>query len=265
MEQFLAGIKSYSEVISILINTAVLGVWIFYAQLLYLNFARQRRPRLSINQTQGDDYNNHCFLVNMSKENMYVECVILFAQTSKGDSSQQIAAFYPDSEQKSSQKSPSVTQPGPLYSGEYQYLGTFGELLQSAVEEIPDQLTLPKEKEDKGKQEEEDGEQDWAKQIDTFEIRVVAICGPEERPVGGARRRFSVTPREDSIKVIPEKLVTTQMSSRAQRSEVEKWLEEWYSSSHLSGIHLKSTLTSDRILNLYLMSLITAIYTAINN
>ena len=81
----------------------------------------------------------------------------------------------------------------------------------------------------------------------------------------GARRRFSVTPREDSIKVIPEKLVTTQMSSRAQRSEVEKWLEEWYSSSHLSGIHLKSTLTSDRILNLYLMSLITAIYTAINN
>ncbi|PSO60608.1 MAG: hypothetical protein BRC40_11495 [Cyanobacteria bacterium QH_8_48_120] len=125
MEQFLAGIKSYSEVISILINTAVLGVWIFYAQLLYLNFARQRRPRLSINQTQGDNYNNHCFLVNMSKENMYVECVILFAQTSKGDSSQQIAAFYPDSEQKSSQKSPSVTQPGPLYSGEYQYLGTF--------------------------------------------------------------------------------------------------------------------------------------------
>ena len=185
MEQFLAGIKSYSEVISILINTAVLGVWMFYAQLLYLNFARQRRPRLSINQTQGDDYNNHCFLVNMSKENMYVECVILFAQTSKGDSSQQIAAFYPDSEQKSSQKSPSVTQPGPLYSGEYQYLGTFGELLQSAVEEIPDQLTLPKEKEDQGKQEEEDGEQDWAKQIDTFEIRVVAICGPEERPVGG--------------------------------------------------------------------------------
>ena len=260
MEQFLAGIKSYSEVISILINTAVLGVWIFYAQLLYLNFARQSRPRLSINQTQGDDYNNHCFLVNMSKENMYVECVILFAQTSKGDSSQQIAAFYPDSEQKSSQKSPSVTQPGPLYSGEYQYLGTFGELLQSAVEEISDQLTLPKEKEDKGKQEEEDGEQDWAKQIDTFEIRVVAICGPEERPVGGARRRFSVTPREDSIKVIPEKLVTTQMSSRTQRSEVEKWLEEWYSSFYLSGIHLKSTLTSDRILNLYLMSLITAIY-----
>ncbi|PSO93887.1 MAG: hypothetical protein BRC46_05460 [Cyanobacteria bacterium QS_6_48_18] len=151
-----------------------------------------------------------------------------------------------------------MTQPGPLYSGEYQYLGTFGELLQSAVEEIPDQLTLPKEKEDKGKQ-------DWPKQIDTFEIRVVAICGPEEHPVGGARRRFSVTPREDSIKVIPEKLVTTQMSSRAQRSEVEKWLEEWYSSSHLSGIHLKSTLTSDRILNLYLMSLITAIYTAINN
>ena len=136
--------------------------------------------------------------------------------------------------------------------------------MQSAVEEIPDQLTLPKEKEDKGKQEEEDGEQDWAKQIDTFEIRVVAICGPEERPVG-ARRRFSVTPREDSIKVIPEKLVTTQMSSRAQRSEVEKWLEEWYSSFHLSGIHLKSTLTSDRILNLYLMSIITAIYTAINN
>ena len=174
-------------------------------------------------------------------------------------------AFYPDSEQKLSQKSPSVTQPGPLYSGEYQYLGTFGELLQSAVEEIPDQLTLPKEKEDKGKQEEEDGKQDWPKQIDTFEIRVVAICGPEEHPVGGARRRFSVTPREDSIKVIPEKLVTTQMSSRAQRSEVEKWLEEWYSSSHLSGIHLKSTLTSDRILNLYLMSLITAIYTAINN
>ena len=78
-----------------------------------------------------------------------------------------------------------MTQPGPLYSGEYQYLGTFGELLQSAVEEIPDQLTLPKEKEDKGKQEEEDGKQDWPKQIDTFEIRVVAICGPEERPVGG--------------------------------------------------------------------------------
>ena len=197
MEQFLAGIKSYSEVISILINTAVLGVWIFYAQLLYLNFARQRRSRLSINQTQGDNYNNHCFLVNMSKENMYVECVILFAQTSKGDSSQQIAAFYPDSEQKSSQKSPSVTQPGPLYSGEYQYLGTFGELLQSAVEEIPDQLTLPKEKEDKGKQEEEDGEQDWAKQIDTFEIRVVAICGPEERPVGHA----------DGFPLLPVKIV----------------------------------------------------------
>ena len=32
-----------------------------------------------------------------------------------------------------------------------------------------------------------------------------------------------------------------------------------YSSSHLSGVHLNSTLTSDRILNLYLMSLRTAI------
>ncbi|PSO78778.1 MAG: hypothetical protein BRC45_16660 [Cyanobacteria bacterium QS_5_48_63] len=32
-----------------------------------------------------------------------------------------------------------------------------------------------------------------------------------------------------------------------------------YSSSHLSGVHLNSTLTIDRILNLYLMSLRTAI------
>ena len=32
-----------------------------------------------------------------------------------------------------------------------------------------------------------------------------------------------------------------------------------YSSYHLSGVHLKSTLTSNRILNLYLMSLRTAI------
>ena len=39
-----------------------------------------------------------------------------------------------------------------------------------------------------------------------------------------------------------------------------KALSSTYSSSHLSKVHLKSTLTSDRILNLYLMSLRTAIF-----
>ena len=38
-----------------------------------------------------------------------------------------------------------------------------------------------------------------------------------------------------------------------------KTIKNLYSSSHLSGVHLKFTMTSDRILNLYLMSLRTAI------
>ncbi|PSP14437.1 MAG: hypothetical protein BRC50_03380 [Cyanobacteria bacterium SW_11_48_12] len=53
-----------------------------------------------------------------------------------------------------------------------------------------------------------------------------------------------------------------------QKAAQERWRffskQALYSSSHLSGVHLKSTLTSDRILNLYLMSLRTAIFAVKN-
>jgi hypothetical protein len=220
MDQIITWIKENSEVISAIFNVATLAVWLFYAQLFYHNYARQRRPRLSLNQAQGYHLDGLCLLVNMSKENMYVECVVAVVYTSEGSFSQGITAFRPRTEQKSPQNLGSVTRQGPLSSGAYQSLGTFGELLQSAAESVKNSHKQSSPLKGKMKHE-------LTKHIDALELRVAAIYGPEDSPVG-ARRRFFVAANEYSTDIMPEKLTTTQMTGPGQRREVKKWLHQWW-------------------------------------
>ena len=177
MDQIITWIKENSEVISAIFNVATLAVWLFYAQLFYHNYARQRRPRLSLNQAQGYHLDGLCLLVNMSKENMYVECVVAVVYTSEGSFSQGITAFRPRTEQKSPQNLGSVTRQGPLSSGAYQSLGTFGELLQSAAESVKNSHKQSSPLKGEMKHE-------LTKHIDALELRVAAIYGPEDSQLG---------------------------------------------------------------------------------
>jgi len=69
--------------ISTLTSIITLLVWLFYAQLLYSGFRRQRQPRVLINRGVGrEGLNSPCLICNMSEEAIYVYFILVVLETS---------------------------------------------------------------------------------------------------------------------------------------------------------------------------------------
>ena len=68
-------ISSHGTFLQFMTSLGTLAVWIFYAQLLYAGFRRQRRPKVVINQVMGLSTQGRCLISNMSAEGIHIETV----------------------------------------------------------------------------------------------------------------------------------------------------------------------------------------------
>lgn len=209
-------LKDSHQLISLIISASTLLVWVFYAQLLLLNFRRQRKPSLIINRGAGRGLSSLCLISNMSAEPMFINQLIVSIETSKGpleldvtDIRQSIddeAAALPDLPIYQ------ATHQGPLRSGDFIHVGTFQGMLNGVAERYGIEL---------------DGYRpvgDW--QFHALEIRAVAFCGPERHPIG-VLRRFKLADRgEPDCALIPDGPFTRQLLSRRDRRKVLRWLKE---------------------------------------
>lgn len=183
-------LKNHAQVISALASSGMLLIWATYAWLFYQEFRRQRGSLLFIHEAGGEEPGSDCVLVNLSQEPVHVLCTMAASdsETVRLRDTQDNGDAHPLQRAKQ----------GPLQSGESLLLGSF--------QTICGELKLGQNK---------SGENE------DFEIRVAAIHGFREWPVG-ARRRFRLSAGDSRVAPLAEH--TTQMRSKRQANEIRQWL-----------------------------------------
>ncbi|MHB0776095.1 hypothetical protein [Halomonas sp. WWR20] len=206
-------LNSNSGALNAISGFLTLLVWLFYAQLLYLNFARQRRPRLLINRGRTKDINALCLISNMSSEAIYISHIIAVLHTSDGDYAQDLVDFEQPGEVNKGATLSEATRQGPLASGDYSQIGSFGHIIERVANANHIRL---------------DGYRYAGEmQVESLEIRLVAIYGSEDKPIG-AHRSFNLVPEKESdeINLVPADFDTARLPALGRRRTIEKWVQD---------------------------------------
>jgi hypothetical protein len=182
-----------ANVVSALASAGMLVIWSMYAWLFYQEFRRQRGSQLFIHEAGAENIASTFMLVNLSKEPVHILC----SMAAHGDRVVELL----DAGQSDGEGPVPRNKQGPLGMGESLPLGSFDKICRD--------LKLA-----------EGGDED--QDFSQFEIRVAAIHGFREWPVG-ARRRFRLDHR--SSRIWPMQESTEQMRSKQQAAEVRTWIQ----------------------------------------
>ena len=206
------------------VSAVTVIIWVIYAQLLYFGFRRQRTPRMLINRGRKKNLDALCIISNMSQEAIYVEYIIATLKTSRGTVIMDVTDFEQDSteereDENGNRQMVSVVPPdlrentrqGPLLSGEFMHIGTFKEVVKRLTGEagIPMRGSLP----------------DADIELESLTIELIALYGPEPRPVN-ARRKFKIKSDENSATLVPTSWQTQHGISFLRRRRLSKIVDE---------------------------------------
>ncbi|MDG5500262.1 hypothetical protein [Marinobacter sp. BGYM27] len=217
-------IVANKEVLSVIASLGSLVIWLVYAQLLYLGFRRQRRPRLIINRGRNKDIDALCLISNMSAESLFIEYIIAELETSEGTITMDVTDFEQEYEEGDEEQgegpSPKTTKPsnvsdntrqGPIKPGDFFHIGTFSELIQRLArdEGIRMRGTVPQ------------GDLEFTR----LTLRLIGIYGPEDMPIG-AERSFDLKRDNGHYALIPASWNTKRLSSYWHRHKLRKNVEK---------------------------------------
>lgn len=186
-------LRQNAQVISAFASTGSLIIWTVYAVLFYKGFKRQRSAHLYIHAAGDGGPSTECLIINLSPEPVHILCSIAV----RGDEAIQVQA--PTDEQMPLQ---ARVKQGPLKSGGSFSLGSFADIAQAL-----NNLTA--------------SDRDEPEQC--LEIRVAAIHGASDQPVGAARGFLYDS---ESLEVAPNIPHTEQKRSRRAAREVKHWMEQ---------------------------------------
>ncbi|PAU79352.1 hypothetical protein [Halomonas salipaludis] len=199
-------ISDHAPAINAIAGVLTLFVWLFYAQLLYNGYIRQRRARLIINRGQGKDIDSLCLISNMSAEAIFIQHIVVRIETSQEPLLLDVSDYQQSNDDGQTEYR---SHQGPLSSGGYLHIGTFQALIERVAEAYDIQL---------------DGHRPTAElTFKAIELRVIAIYGSEDRPVG-ARRRFLLDDDGDACSITPAQIDTQRLASRRDRRLVKQWM-----------------------------------------
>ncbi|MDN6297008.1 MAG: hypothetical protein L0J54_03155 [Halomonas sp.] len=194
------------QAISAITSVCTLFVWVFYAQLLYDGYVRQRRPRIIVNRGKGIGMEALCLISNMSNEAIYVQHLIAVLHTRERSYSLDVVEYQQEGDEQ--EEGCYRTHQGPLGSGDYLHVQSFNSILKQIMNywEI-DAAVL---------------EQEGL----TLGIRVIAIYGSEDMPTG-AWRTFELDLSAPSTRQLrPTTIDTHRMNSKRERKRVLQWAED---------------------------------------
>lgn len=199
-------LNEHAQAISAVSSILTLFVWVFYAQLLYGGYARQRRPRIIINRGKGVGLDALCLVSNMSNEAIYVQHLVAVLHTKEQSYKLDIVEYQ---QQGDDDEVDYRTHQGPLNSGDYIHIQSF--------ESIIKRLTQYWDLDDEAIKQQQDQQ---------LEIRVIAIYGSEDMPTG-ASRCFNLNLTADPARqVIPSSVDTHRMNSQSDRKRVLQWAKD---------------------------------------
>lgn len=208
----LAWLQDHTAAITAVTSLISVLIWLVYAQLLYQNYRRQRRPKIIISQVGERNIDSLCLLSNMSQEAIYIECVQLLAHTEEHSACVNITDFVDQLDGDDMQIVPgSGTYQGPLASGNCLTLGSFKRMTERLL--IQTQVGDNKIKKEDIKQ---------------LTVRIVATYGPENRPVGAFRTFLLETDEQSALRLYPERVYTGQYRHFYNRRRAARWLKGSY-------------------------------------
>lgn len=198
-----------------LTSIGTLLIWLFYAQLLYLGFSRQRRPRVLINKGVGNEFiDSPCLVCNMSQESVYVLFVMVRLRTNKG----LLTAPMTDITPSPSEEKPGLwerTRQGPLHSGQCMEFVSFREMIATIAEREGIET-------DNGYPCDTDIELEW------LEINVVSIYSSDDKAFGAVRKfRVHINDETRRVELQPTSLDTSRKKSWRYRRLVKRWLRAY--------------------------------------
>ncbi|ADE36575.1 hypothetical protein [Methanohalophilus mahii] len=82
-EQFLFWISENTATITSMVSIITVGIWGFYAHLLYRDYSNRNHPRILIQQSPGTRANSLCLLTNMSEKILSFPCVFVVGYDEK--------------------------------------------------------------------------------------------------------------------------------------------------------------------------------------
>lgn len=194
-------------------NIGTLLVWIFYAQLLYNGYSRQRRPRLLINQGVSEEgLESPCLICNMSSEAIYVYFMMVSLETS----GKSVYVPVTDCEYRPEKERPEAlsarTRQGPLESGRCLEVSSFRGILEHAARFAGIEL--------------EDGVPvDPDVEIEALEFHVICIYGSDDSPFGAVRRFNLKLDSEKQHSLVPASTDTQRKTSWRYKRRIRHWLE----------------------------------------
>lgn len=207
--------RQNTDILSVVANFGTLLIWLFYAQLLFSGFRRERRPRMLINKgVGGADLDAPCLICNMSKEPVFIQSILVELETTAGSFS---AAATDTDEGEIDQSKASIgqrTRQGPLASGSCIQISRFATLIGRAASGGGLKLVNNRP---------EDPEIEFK----SLSVTVAAIYGPEDDPFG-ARRVFNLTCDEaGNVKLTPRSVDTARLNSKRDKRKIKKWLRDY--------------------------------------
>jgi hypothetical protein len=210
---FVQWVIQYKDALTVMISIGTLIVWVLYAQLLLNNYRRQRRPRIIINRGAGKGIGSLCLISNMSAEPIFINQIVLVLNTNQGQLCCDVTDIREESKGEIEQDLilHNATRQGPLGTGDFTHIGTFGTLIQrlAASHDIPMQGHKPG-----------DG---W--DFSSLEVRVIAFYGSDKEAIGASRAFALTDAAEEGCRLIAQSRESLQFNSHWQRRQVRRhWM-----------------------------------------
>lgn len=122
--------------VSALTSCLMLIVWGLYLHLFYSSYRNQLRAKILINRGAGHNVSSRCIVTNMSSQTVYVEAIIVAVRARSKEHICSLSDLDRLAEPSGDERRDLFQ--GPLASGEYLDIGTFGDLFELALQHEPE-------------------------------------------------------------------------------------------------------------------------------
>lgn len=188
-----------ASALNLIVNAAMLLVWICYFQLLYQTYAQQQSPNILINRGGGIDAEGRCIVSNMSSGPIYVQSIMVEVQCGEDLWSRIVSDIDKLSEEASASSAIEYTGQGPLDSGSSMDFGRFDKLVSRVIDQCGDRQTRPE-----------------VTDVDMIRVTVLAAYTAKGRFVG-ATREFQIRKAGGHTKLDPVGVAAKQITGRRER------------------------------------------------
>lgn len=195
-------LSSNSEAMNVILNGAMLFVWVAYFQLLYVTFRKQNQSNILINRGAGEDLDSRCIVANMSAGPIYIQAVKMELIVGDRSLSRVVSDTQKLQKGQSARASVETTAQGPVAPGDLLDIGTFAQLAEMVLETA-----------------DHDGHATAVEDVEQLVVTVFAVYAVRNDLVG-ATRRFRVERRGGVASLVPATVMAKQLGGWLYRRRV---------------------------------------------